>query len=73
MNIIRENNVDIGIITTPKDNAQEIADIFVKAGVKGIWNFAPTDLNVPEEIVVENVRLNESLFALSYFLKNKFD
>lgn len=70
---IRENNVDIGIITTPKDNAQEIADIFVKAGVKGIWNFAPTDLNVPEEIVVENVRLNESLFALSYFLKNKFD
>ncbi|MDR7856852.1 redox-sensing transcriptional repressor Rex [Tissierella sp.] len=70
---IRENNVDIGIITTPKDNAQEIADIFVKAGVKGIWNFAPTDLNVPEDIVVENVRLNESLFALSYFLKNKFD
>jgi redox-sensing transcriptional repressor len=69
---IKENNVDIGIITTPKDNAQEIADVFVKAGVKGIWNFAPTDLNVPEEIVVENVRLNESLFALSYFLKNKF-
>ena len=66
---IRENNVDIGIITTPKEYAQDITDIFIKAGVKGIWNFAPTDLNVPDNIIVENVRLNESLFALSYFLK----
>ncbi|MBU5427735.1 redox-sensing transcriptional repressor Rex [Tissierella pigra] len=68
---IKENNVDIGIITTPKAYAQDIADIFVKAEVKGIWNFAPTDLNVPDNIIVENVRLNESLFALSYFLKQK--
>ncbi|WP_353093039.1 redox-sensing transcriptional repressor Rex [Tissierella praeacuta] len=73
IDFIKENNVDIGIITSPKDNAQEIADAFIKAGVKGIWNFAPTDLNVPEEMIVENVRLNESLFTLSYFLKDKYN
>ncbi|WP_422487104.1 redox-sensing transcriptional repressor Rex [Gudongella sp. DL1XJH-153] len=66
---IKKNNVEIGIITTPKDSAQEVADIYVKAGVKGVWNFAPADINVPEDMILENVRLNESLFILSYFLK----
>ncbi len=70
---IKEHEVDIGIITTPKESAQDLADEFVEAGVKGIWNFAPTDLDVPEDVIVENVRLNESLFTLSYFLKRKFD
>lgn len=68
---IRDNNIEIGIITVPKESAQQVADTYVRAGVKGIWNFAPTDLNIPEDIVVEDVRLNESLFILSYFLKNK--
>lgn len=67
---IKDNNVEIGIISTPKDNAQEIADIYARSGIKGIWNFAPADIKVPETIVVENVHLNESLFILSYFLKN---
>lgn len=69
---IKENGIDIGIITAPKESAQEIANTFVRAGVKGIWNFAPIDLVVPESVVVENVRLNESLFILSYFLREKF-
>ncbi len=68
---IVENKVDIGIITVPKEGAQAIADRLVKARIKGIWNFAPTDLVVPEEIIVENVRLNESIFILSYFLNAK--
>lgn len=67
---IIENNVEIGIITVPKEGAQPIADRYVKAGIKGIWNFAPTDLNVPDNVVVENVRLNESIFILSYFINN---
>ncbi len=65
---IIENKVEIGIITVPKEGAQPIADRLVKAGIKGIWNFAPTDLIVPEDVIVENVRLNESIFILSYFL-----
>ena len=70
---IKENNVEIGIITTPKESAQDIADIYMKSGIKGIWNFAPADLRVNEDIIVENVHLNESLFTLSYFLNNKSD
>ncbi len=70
---IRRNNVEIGIITTPKENAQDIAEIYMKSGIKAIWNFAPADLKVSDEIVIENVHLNESLFTLSYFLNNKSD
>lgn len=66
---IANHNVEIGIITTPKESAQKVADIYIESGIKGIWNFAPTDLVHPENVVVENVRLNESLFILSYFLK----
>ena len=66
---IRNNNISIGIITTSKDNAQEIANIYVKAGIKGIWNFAPIDLEVPEDVALETVRLSESLFTLSYFIQ----
>lgn len=66
---IKENNIEIGIITAPKEAAQHAADELVKAGVRGLWNFAPIDLIVPEDIIVEDVRLNESLYTLSYFLK----
>lgn len=67
---IEENDVEIGVITTPKESAQIITDMYIEAGIKGIWNFAPSDIKVPEGIIVENVHLNESLFSLSYFLKN---
>lgn len=68
---IKENNVEIGVITTPKESAQSIADAYIRAGIKGIWNFAPADLKVPKDVIVENVHLNESLFTLSYFLHNR--
>jgi redox-sensing transcriptional repressor len=67
---VSENNIDIGIITVPKEGAQPIADRLVKAGIKGIWNFAPIDLVVPDNVIVEDVRLKESILILSYFLSN---
>lgn len=70
---IQTHEIDIGIITVPKESAQELANLYVEAGVKGIWNFAPTDLDLPEDIIVENVSLNESLFILSYFLKRRYN
>lgn len=73
IDFIKEHNIEIGIITSPKESAQDLADLYIQAGIKGIWNFAPTDLDVPEDMIVENVRLNESLFTLSYFLKNRFE
>lgn len=63
---IVENEVQIAALTIPKTKAPEIADRLVKAGVKAIWNFAHTDLVVPDDVVVENVHLSESLMRLSY-------
>ena len=63
---IRENNIQIAALTIPKTKAPEIADRLIKAGIKAIWNFAHTDLNLPDNIIVENVHLSESLMRLSY-------
>lgn len=65
---IEENNIDIGVICTQQEYAQEIADKMVFAGVKGIWNFAVLDLEVPSRIAVENVHLSDSLQSLAYHI-----
>ncbi|MFZ5354325.1 MAG: redox-sensing transcriptional repressor Rex [Bacillota bacterium] len=70
---ISKNNIEIGIICTPKENSQKVADIMVDSGVRAIWNFAPVDLKVSDDIIVENVHLSESLFTISYLLKEKED
>lgn len=68
---IKINNVDIAAITVPKSKAPALAADLARWGVKGIWNFAPTDLNLPKEVTVENVHLAESLMKLSYRLSGK--
>lgn len=70
---VLENNVDIAILCIPKNSAQEVADKLVGVGVKGIWNFAPIDLEVPSDVIVESVNLTESLFTLSYLMKERDD
>ena len=68
-NYIRDEGVDVAIITVPREVCEDVAKRVIDAGVKGIWNFAPYDLKGPEGIVVENIRLNDSLLTLSYFMK----
>ena len=63
---IKENNVQMAALTIPKAKAPEIAERLVNAGIKAIWNFAHVDLEVPDDVVVENVHLSESLMRLSY-------
>ena len=63
---VQENDVEIAVLTIPKDKAIEVAKLLVDNGVRAIWNFAHTDLNLPEHIIVENVHLSESLMQLSY-------
>ena len=63
---IKDNDVQIAALTIPKTKAPEIAERLVNAGIKAIWNFAHTDLQVPDDVVVENVHLSESLMRLSY-------
>lgn len=65
---LENNPVDIGIICTNKDSAQKVAAKLCEGNIKGIWNFAPQDLDVPEGIVLENVHLSDSLHALTYHI-----
>jgi len=58
-------NIRIGIIAVPEKRAQEIAEIMVEAGIKGIWNFSLFPLKVPEDVIVENARLSTSLAVLT--------
>lgn len=60
------NNIDMAVIAIPKTDAASIADSLVKCGIKAIWNFAHIDLKVPDDVIVENVHLSESLMRLSY-------
>ena len=67
---LEENHIDMGILCVPRINAQKVCDVLVNGGVRGIWNFAPIDLHVPETVKVENVHLSESLLTLVYQMNN---
>ncbi len=69
--ICREYNVKIGIITVPESAAQKVCDLLVKSGIKAIWNFAPTYLKAPEDILVQNENMASSLALLSNHLREK--
>ncbi|HIE43730.1 MAG TPA: redox-sensing transcriptional repressor Rex [Candidatus Omnitrophica bacterium] len=68
---LKREKIRIGIIATPAEEAQSIADKLIKGGVKAILNFAPAALNVSEDIKVKNVDLSRELEMLSYFLAKK--
>ena len=67
---VKRENIDIGIICVNRENAQKVADALVSGGVKGIWNFAPIDLVIPENVALESVHLSDSLHALSFMIKS---
>lgn len=68
---IKKADINVGIICTPKEGAQEVADRLTGERIKAIWNFAPTDLDVPEDVIVENVHLSESLMVLAYLMNQR--
>lgn len=63
------NNVLMGIITVPAQQAQEVCDKLIACGIKAIWNFAPTHLDVPKNILVQNENMATSLAVLSMHLQ----
>lgn len=63
---IRENNIDIAVLTIPKSSALDVVERLVRTQIRAIWNFAHVDLDVPEGVQVENVHLSDSLMKLSY-------
>lgn len=67
---IKNNDIEIVVLTVPRQVAKDVAHIVVDCGIKAIWNFAHTDLNLSDDIIVENVHLSESLMRLSYTIAN---
>ena len=63
--------IDIAILTVPKEAAQETADAIADIGVRGIWNFTSTELDMKAQgIMVENVHMGDSLMRLMYEINN---
>ena len=58
-------NIKLGVIAVPENAAQGVADELVKGGVKGIWNFAPAALQVPDDVIVQNENIASGLAVLS--------
>ena len=69
--IVREHGVAIGVIATPAASAQDVADQMVEAGISSILNFAPTVLNVGDDIAVSKVDLSKELQVLAYHEQRK--
>ncbi len=69
--VCRRLNVKIGIITVPVESAQQVCDTLVRSGILAIWNFAPTHIKAPDEILVQNENMASSLALLSNHLREK--
>ena len=68
----KNNNVDIGVLTVPKEAAGEVVGTLIDSGIKGIWNFANMELKVDAPgVVVENIHLGDSLMALCFGIKTE--
>jgi redox-sensing transcriptional repressor len=66
--IIKSMHVQLGILTVPAEAAQAVAEVMVNAGIRGIWNFTPVKLNLPDDVIIQRVDLASSLAVLSHRL-----
>ncbi len=66
--VLAEQNIQIGIITVPGNEAQDVADLLIDAGIRGIWNFAPRKIKVPDAVRIINEDLSVGLSNLSFHL-----
>jgi redox-sensing transcriptional repressor len=65
---VRRGEIGLGIVAVPVEAAQATADLLVRAGIKGIWNFTPTKLQLPENVICQKEDLGEGLAVLSHRL-----
>ena len=70
---IAENRISIAVIAVPASQAQAVADMLVKCGIRGIWNFAPVNLKLPEDVVMQRTDLATSFAVLSIKLRKKLE
>ena len=69
---VKSHPVDVAILTLPRSQAVKVANQLAKWGVKGMWNFSHVDLQVPEDVLVENVHLTDSLMTLLYKINEMY-
>jgi redox-sensing transcriptional repressor len=69
--VVKDLGVEIGIVATPAAAAQEVADRFLRAGLKSILNFAPTVLQMPDTIAVRRVDLSTELQILTFYMQDQ--
>lgn len=67
--VIQRHDVNMAILTVPAEAAQSLADRLVAAGIRAIWNFAPTSLSVGESVFVRHEHISVGLAELAYYLK----
>ncbi len=67
--VVKSYEIGIAILTVPRSNAQSVCDNVIELGIKAIWNFAPTPLEVPEDVIVRNENLAAGAALLSHYLK----
>ena len=70
-NLCERLNIKIGIITVPAEHAQSVCDMMIECGIKAIWNFAPVNLKLPDDVVVKNENMAASLAVLIKRLDQK--
>jgi len=68
---IQENLIDIAIIAVPREVANKVAKVLIEAGIRGILNFAPLDLNIPKGFPVENIHIIDKILALSFIVNSE--
>ena len=69
--IVREQKALVGVITVPAQAAQEAANLLVKAGIRGVLNFAPTGIKLQPEIFLENIDITLSIEKVVYFARQR--
>lgn len=67
--VIKNENIKIGIITVPESQTVETADSLVKAGIKGILNYTPKPINVPENVYLEEYDMITTLEKIAFYVK----
>ena len=67
---IHDSGVKTAILTVASASAQKMADVLVRAGIEGIWNFAHVKLKVPENVVVQNEDLSSGYALLSVMMQS---
>jgi redox-sensing transcriptional repressor len=69
--VVRSYEIGIAIVTVPKQTAQQVVDNLVSLGIKGIWNFAPAQLQVPDDVVLRNENIAVGLAILSHYVNKQ--